>query len=272
MKRGLLDQREKDCSNSIHDTPYLHLEVLPQDLFKVILSFCKIVEFHTLRFVCKYTHKQSHNYNKKETQSAAVRAKNGSNIYFLEGIQPEILYMSTSVTVKGYLNILIWIKELFPEIFALYSGICCKHAARSGYLEILKWARQNECAWDEEVCLYAAKRGRFKVLKWLRENGCPWNEKVCSRAAENGHLGILKWARENGCPWNEETCSQAASKGHFKILKWARNNGCRWREETCWAAWHGGHSEILGWAIKNGCPYPPVLRYSSLWKNFENKF
>jgi len=50
----------------------------------------------------------------------------------------------------------------------------------------------------------AAKGGHLEVLKWARENGCPWDEWTCAYAAEGGHLEVLKWARENGCPWDED--------------------------------------------------------------------
>jgi len=47
--------------------------------------------------------------------------------------------------------------------------------------------------------LKAAENGYFEVLTWARENGCDWEEYSCSeKAAENGHLEILKWLRANG--------------------------------------------------------------------------
>jgi hypothetical protein len=52
--------------------------------------------------------------------------------------------------------------------------------------------------------------GHFEVLKWARENDCPWDELTCTSAALGGHLEVLKWARENGCPWNAWTCDSAA--------------------------------------------------------------
>jgi len=52
--------------------------------------------------------------------------------------------------------------------------------------------------------------GHLEVLKWARENGCPWDEETCAYAAKGGHLEVLKWARENGCPWDEWTCAYAA--------------------------------------------------------------
>ena len=78
---------------------------------------------------------------------------------------------------------------------------------------------------SEWTCIYAAQNGHLEVLKWARENGCPWDEDTCVYAAENGHLEVLKWARENGCPWNEWICVYAAEKGHLEVLKWARENG-----------------------------------------------
>jgi len=72
----------------------------------------------------------------------------------------------------------------------------------------------------------AAKLGYLNVIKWARENGCPWDDRVCSTAALKGYLNIVIWARENGCSWNNRTCENAARQGHLEVLKWARENGC----------------------------------------------
>ena len=66
--------------------------------------------------------------------------------------------------------------------------------------------------------------GHLEILKWARENGCAWGTTVtCSNLAySEDHLEILKWARENGCPWDSDTCKNAAYKGHLEVLKWAR--------------------------------------------------
>ena len=45
----------------------------------------------------------------------------------------------------------------------------------------------------------AAFGGHLDVLKWARENDCEWDPQTCSWAARNGHLDVLKWARGNGC-------------------------------------------------------------------------
>ena len=40
-----------------------------------------------------------------------------------------------------------------------------------------------------------------QLLAWARENDCPWDARVCSWAAEYGQLEALRWAREHQCPW-----------------------------------------------------------------------
>jgi hypothetical protein len=37
--------------------------------------------------------------------------------------------------------------------------LCCDHIAGEGFLEVLKWARQNGCEWDSLTCSRAASNG-----------------------------------------------------------------------------------------------------------------
>ncbi|CAB9521857.1 ankyrin repeat protein [Seminavis robusta] len=55
-----------------------------------------------------------------------------------------------------------------------------------------------------DTCAFAAGHGQLEILKWARENGCPWNEDTCEMASSGGYLEVLKWAREHGCPEEEE--------------------------------------------------------------------
>jgi hypothetical protein len=121
-------------------------------------------------------------------------------------------------------------------------------------LDVLEWAHEHGCPWDEETCRAAAQGGHLDVLKWAREHGCPWNANTCRDAAEGGYLDVLKWAREHGCPWNGFTCYDAARHGHLETLKWAYEHGCPWYVWTCRAAAAGGHLDVLKWADAQGCP------------------
>ena len=95
---------------------------------------------------------------------------------------------------------------------------------------------------------------KTQVLKWARENSCPWDEEVCASAASGGHLALLKYCWANRCPWNEYTCELAAEGGHLEVLKWARSKGCPWDEDVCAFAAEEGHMEV---SLKGLCEYAP---------------
>jgi len=40
-------------------------------------------------------------------------------------------------------------------------------------LNILIWARENGCPWDEDTFINAIRGKSVLVINWLRENGCP---------------------------------------------------------------------------------------------------
>ena len=107
----------------------------------------------------------------------------------------------------------------------------CEDAARGGHLDVLKWARENDCPWDEDTCWRAAVGGD---AKWARANGCPWNKRTCSGGG-GGHLEVLKWAAPRTC-WavgrGDVHGWRARRRGHLE-MKWARENDCPWDEDTC---------------------------------------
>ena len=48
-----------------------------------------------------------------------------------------------------------------------------RQRAEGGYLEVLQWARANDCPWDERTCAFAVEGGYLEVLHWACANGCP---------------------------------------------------------------------------------------------------
>lgn len=162
---------------------------------------------------------------------------------------------------NNYANLLknMFIKE------SRYNKLICKIAARHGNLGILKWARENGCAWYIRTCAAAAKGGHLEVLKWLRENNCEWNCRTFTNAARNNHLDILKWAYANGCTCdceeyydNDDKCVYIAGNvaylGYFEVLKWLHEIQyvCQWNFDVCLFAARGGHLDILKWAHNAG--------------------
>ena len=74
---------------------------------------------------------------------------------------------------------------------------------------------------SERTCKEAAREGHLEVLKYAHENGCPWNEVTCIAAASEGHLEVLKYAHENGCRWDaERICNIAGKFSHLEIVEY----------------------------------------------------
>ena len=55
--------------------------------------------------------------------------------------------------------------------------------------------------WDEETCESAAQKGHLDVLMYARENGCPWDDRTWRYADES----VQKWLKKNGCPGIDES-------------------------------------------------------------------
>jgi hypothetical protein len=60
--------------------------------------------------------------------------------------------------------------------------------------------------------------GSVELLAWAKENDCPWVARTCNAIARRGNLQVLRRARELDCPWSLWTCSYAARGGHLEVL------------------------------------------------------
>ena len=110
-----------------------------------------------------------------------------------------------------------------------YNISIAKEAALRGYIEVLKWLKENACPFGDGLCAEAAEGGHLEILKWLKnEGGCNLYTDASAGAAKGGHLEILRWLKENGCPWDVRSCEMAALGGHFEVLKWLKENGYAW--------------------------------------------
>jgi hypothetical protein len=125
-------------------------QTTPTEIIYNIIFFCGIIEKHALRFVCKQFHQIVHKCGSEE-----------GNFFFIDKDRREteewkpsffdearIVYEITVVTLAiklGYLDILKWMIQCFPEILDPRNESYCYLAALNGHLEILKWARKNKC-------------------------------------------------------------------------------------------------------------------------------
>ena len=152
-------------------------------------------------------------------------------------------------------------------------GKFCAHAARRGWLNLLRWARGMGASWGEyqyDACSEAARSGDVATLEWVVGNGAPRSDQVCWAAAFEGHLEVLEWARSNGQPWDEQACAEAARGGHIKVLKWLRDNGAPWDSTACSSAAAAGHIDVLAWLRENGAPWDEsTCRRAAGWDQLE---
>jgi hypothetical protein len=69
---------------------------------------------------------------------------------------------------------------------------------------ITNWMSQNKVKtpWSADTCA-AATPWYFDILRWAREHGCPWDNRVAERALKAEHLEILDyiWATDDDYPW-----------------------------------------------------------------------
>jgi hypothetical protein len=114
-----------------------------------------------------------------------------------------------------------------------------------GSLSMFVWAVANGCPRQRAITCETLAEGRhMEVLRWAREHGCCWDQRTCANAAEGGHLAVLQWARAHDCPWCADTCRLAAGGGHMEALVWARGHGCPWNEWTRRWGRSPGHVEM----------------------------
>jgi len=120
---------------------------------------------------------------------------------------------------------------LHKQTFFILSFVChyLKNLFQYDKKRILERAISYETwygTWCQNICENAAGKGYLQVIKWARDNGFPWDEHTCSIAAFKGHLDVLKWCRKNECHWDEYTHYCALKENHLKMLTWCIKNGC----------------------------------------------
>jgi hypothetical protein len=196
----------------------------------------------------------------------------------------------------GNIEVMNWLLQQHECEWSSYLLSC---AARSGSIPMMELCLQNGCPPREYICSSAMQNknteAALDALKWLREHDIPWNEDVCSNAAMFGNLKALKWARENGCPWDSQTFHYTAQYGSIEILdycfenncpvnhdiiyvypfndglfkpteselqerslrvyKWLHQHSILWSDEASLVAARHGHLKTLMWAVENGCPW-----------------
>ena len=137
---------------------------------------------------------------------------------------------------------------------------------------VLQWARANGCLWDETTYEAAVARGHLDVVQWAKENDCPGAVQVRLGLDETGNLSSLAgseqtfdvhdiihdWADTNSADHMsyDQAVALVSSKGHtLETL-----HACleEYRSLEIWTFTGGDHP--ASWIINIGRASHPEVR------------
>lgn len=105
-------------------------------------------------------------------------------------------------------------------------------AGEKGNIEIIKYMHKNGCYLDIDFCGTIVLMANLELLKWARENKCPWDENTFYWATQssigqdfpNDLIKILNYLKENNCPWDERTIIELSNHKSPIIQNWIIEN------------------------------------------------
>ena len=144
-------------------------------------------------------------------------------------------------------------------------------AARSGNLEVIKWAKDVAgFNFPDGLINYAAKSGNVELVKYLRSKEIPWNESTCYCAVSSGNIAMLQYLFENECPHDDpRICANAMEISDLRmyameitdhekaleVLQWLHEHNVHWDEHACSTAARFGNLKALKFLRSNNCPW-----------------
>ena len=179
-----------------------------------------------------------------------------NNIENTDRISEPVLILEDAI-IGGNLDIIQWVFQQSPSGSYEQKSVYGQVAAKTGRIDILKWLKQNNFIFCDDICSYAAsaKTNQIEIIEYLRTEGYQWTTRTCTNTARQGRLDVLKWLHESGCPWDEWTCTAAADNGDFEMLKYLCDNGCPLSAPTFAKAAKTGDLEMLKYLYEHQCPF-----------------
>ena len=147
-------------------------------------------------------------------------------------------------------------------------------AAFRGNLEMLKYCFSNGCPCDEgESCKHAARKGHLDCVRFLFDKVKPWRDtekEAALQAASGGHTDILKYfVEERRISSYEEKCNcvvNAAMYGKLDCLKYLLGEEAKaplnfW-QYIAYARYYE-HPDCEIYLLEKGCPEPTDEQYAA---------
>ncbi|MGI4816784.1 MAG: hypothetical protein ACRYE7_02255 [Janthinobacterium lividum] len=102
------------------------------------------------------------------------------------------------------------------ELAAMHSVQCLKYLYKLSYR---RWISKH-------VTVQAMRTGNLQCLKFAHENNCEWHVDTMKNAARYGHLKCMKYAYKHNCPWGQDVATMAITFGNYDCLHYAIKHGC----------------------------------------------
>jgi hypothetical protein len=140
-----------------------------------------------------------------------------------------------------------------PYFFATMHGCALRNT-----LAVMQYLHAKGCHWNHLVCTAAAERGCFEMLRWAREHGCEWDQHtILSSAASSGDIELTAWVNQQpAVHHSSEAMGAAAARGHTAMCEYLRAEGIPWHDLVCWAAAANAKFETLRWLREHGVCFP----------------
>ena len=85
-------------------------------------------------------------------------------------------------------------KAFYNAVIIRYKKLSTPSAGAVSSVERLSWVyalpSDRPPWWGQKLCSLIAREGHLDVLKWVRDSNCAWDAKTCSDAAAGGHLEV----------------------------------------------------------------------------------
>lgn len=143
--------------------------------------------------------------------------------------------------------------DLVRKYFSGNANEISLYAAKSGKLDIIKYAFDYNVTNKNIIAVEAARYGHISIVNYLFSNGANNYEKVANTAARYGFKNIVKSAVLHGAENFEKIAVNAVIGGHLSIAKYAsRRCDPSCVELIAKTAAKYNRRDILTWAINNG--------------------
>ena len=89
-------------------------------------------------------------------------------------------------------------------------------------LDMIKYLHLRNCPWDYSVYI-----GNLEIMQYAFDNSCQFDERSCHLVASSGNIPALELLHSFGCPFGE-SISRAYNSKQYETVLYLRSKGCPW--------------------------------------------